>query len=38
MTQAKMQAAVETAKAAVMVVREVDDPCNNDRPIYSTPR
>ena len=38
MTQALMQAAIEAAKAAIMKVRDVENPVNNVRSIHTTPR
>ena len=33
-----MQSAIEAAQAAIMAVREADNPVSNVRPIHTTPR
>ena len=38
MTQTKRQAAIETAKAVMMAVREVETPIENAKPIQTVPR
>ena len=38
MTQAITQAAIEDTKAAIMAVREAEDPVNSRRPVYIAPR
>ena len=38
MTEAIMQAAIKVIKAAIMAVREVDDPVRNARSIHTAPR